>query len=197
MEPNEILSDEFQSIPLKLMWLPVSIVSKIKQAFELLKKYNGIKGEYKKSEVDSCQVILKIFLKKLVLDDDSANYMVQDLDLEIKNYFGKEILNDNELIFTIYCLKHAILSQDLYMISRIFYNHILFDKFRRVRKHLVGRDIFEIILILYRKNELDLYNPINENKLICEFFSCLAKWRLKVMINEKTKLDQENIKLFF
>tara|TARA_B100001093_G_C26563153_1_gene899621 strand:- start:53 stop:646 length:594 start_codon:yes stop_codon:yes gene_type:complete len=197
MESYEILSDKLQSIPLKLIWLPISIVYKIKQAFELLKKYNGVDGEYCQIEIDSCQVILKKFLNKFVLDDDSVNFMIQDIDPEIKNYFGKKILNDNELIFTIYCLKQAILSQDLHMISKIFYNHILFDKFRRVRKHLVGKDIFEIILILYKKNKLELYYPINENKLIIEFFNCLYRWKFKVMINENTKLDQENIKLFF
>lgn len=197
MESYEILSDKLQSIPLKLIWLPISIVYKIKQAFELLKKYNGVDGEYCQIEIDSCQVILKKFLNKFVLDDDSVNFMIQDIDLEIKNYFGIKFSNDADIIFSIYCLKQAILSQDLGIISKIFYNHILFDKFRRVRKHLVGKDIFKIILILNQKKKLKLYYPINENKLIIEFFNCLNRWRFKVMITENTKLNKENIKLFF
>ena len=185
-----MLPDDFEIIPLRMMpVISLNILIQIEKCFIILKKINGVEGSFEQDKIRICQDYLTKLLYRYDQDVECVSYMFSRIKPRILSYFGQDL--KDEIIFPIFCIQNAILSQDLRMIADVFYNDELFSKFRIQRAHRVGEDILAMILILFSCGELPLNESIRKNKIFKEFFNYLPIWRFKIMINENLKLEEE------
>jgi len=185
-----MLPNNFETIPLRMMpVIPLNILIQIEKCFIILKKINGVDGQIEQDKIRICEDYLSKLLYRYDQDAECLKYMVSSIKPRILYYFGENL--NKKIIFPIFCIQNAILSQDLRMIADVFYNDEKFREFRIQRAHRVGEDILAMILILFSSGELPLNESIKKNKIFKDFFCYLPKWRFKIMINENLKLEAE------
>ena len=186
-----MLSDNFDMIPLRMMpVIPLNILYQIEKSLIILKKINGVDDHNSTKKINMCNKYLNKLLYRYNQDIDCLWYIYNRINPIIISYFGKNL--NKEILFPIFCIQCAILSQDLRIIADVFYNINLFNQFRKQRAHRVGEDILAMILILFSSGDLRLNDSIRKNKIFKDFFYYLPKWRFKIMINENLKLEATN-----